>query len=105
MLLREKDKKRLCDIFSSVDEPYEIWAYGSRVNGTAHAGSDLDLVIRGVNLKEVPREVLTLLKQKITDSNIPILVDLFEWTSLPLSFQKNIMEEHEILFDNSSVVH
>ena len=104
MLLRDKDKKRLYEIFSSVDEPYEIWAYGSRVNGTAHAGSDLDLVIRSVNLKEVPREVVTMLKQKINDSNIPILVDLFEWTSLPLSFQKNIEEEHEILFDNSSVV-
>ena len=105
MLLREKDKKRLCEIFSSVDESYEVWAYGSRVNGTAHAGSDLDLVIRGVNLKEVPREVVKMLKQKINDSNIPILVDLFEWTSLPLSFQKNIEEEHEILFDNSSIVH
>ena len=24
-----------------------VWAYGSRVNGRCHAGSDLDLVIRG----------------------------------------------------------
>lgn len=24
----------------------EVWAYGSRVNGGAHEGSDLDLVLR-----------------------------------------------------------
>ena len=105
MLLREKDKKRLCEIFSSVDEPYEIWAYGSRVNGTAHAGSDLDLVVRGINLQEVPRKVISIMRQKITDSNIPILVDLFEWSTLPETFRKNIEEQHEILFSNIPVVY
>ena len=25
----------------------EVWAYGSRVNGRSHDGSDLDLVLRG----------------------------------------------------------
>ncbi len=45
MLLREKDKIRLLDIFSTANADMEIWAYGSRVNGDAHNGSDLDLVI------------------------------------------------------------
>lgn len=105
MLLKDKDKKRLHEIFSSFNESFEVWAYGSRVNGTAHEGSDLDLVVRGTNLQEVPRKVMIKMKQKITDSNIPILVDLFEWTSLPETFRKNIEAQHEILFINSSVVH
>ena len=32
----------------------EVWAYGSRVNGRSHDGSDLDLVLRGPGLKEIP---------------------------------------------------
>ena len=28
----------------------EVWAYGSRVDGRSHEGSDLDLVLRGADL-------------------------------------------------------
>ena len=45
MLLRQKDKQTLLQIFSTVVVPIEVWAYGSRVSGTAHEGSDLDLVV------------------------------------------------------------
>lgn len=65
MLLRTKDKDRLLEIFSSTDLPMEVWAYGSRVSGDAHDGSDLDLVIRSEKLEKVPINVLTKLKDKI----------------------------------------
>ena len=32
----------------------EVWAYGSRVSGHSHGGSDLDLVLRGPDLEEIP---------------------------------------------------
>ena len=32
----------------------EVWAYGSRVSGKSHDGSDLDLVLRGPGLNEIP---------------------------------------------------
>lgn len=32
----------------------EVWAYGSRVNGQSHDGSDLDLVLRSPDLQEIP---------------------------------------------------
>ncbi len=31
----------------------EVWAYGSRVNGQSHDGSDLDLVLRGSQFAEI----------------------------------------------------
>ena len=34
----------------------EVWAYGSRVNGTAHEASDLDLVLRSPTLEPLGRE-------------------------------------------------
>lgn len=98
MLLRDKDKVRLLNIFNTVDCSIEVWAYGSRVNGQAHEGSDLDLVIRTQDLQELPIDILMDLKEKIRESNIPIVVELFDWARLPESFHRNIEVEHEVLF-------
>ncbi len=100
MLLRNKDKQTLLRIFSSVNTPLEVWAYGSRVSGTAHGGSDLDLVIRTQTLKPLDTEVFTSLVEKIRESNIPILVELRDWAMLPESFHRNIEQQHEVLFTN-----
>lgn len=100
MLLREKDKQTLLNIFSSVNIPVQVWAYGSRVNGSAHEGSDLDLVIRNDSLSPLPIETFSSLREKISDSTIPILVELSDWSRLPLSFHQNIAEQYEVLFDN-----
>lgn len=100
MLLRDKDKQRLLEIFSTADLPIEVWAYGSRVTGTAHDGSDLDLVIRSQSGEKLPIELFSKLKEKIQYSNIPILVELFDWHRIPESFQRNIIQQHEVLFSN-----
>lgn len=100
MLLREKDKQILTQIFSSVTLPFEVWAYGSRVSGTAHSGSDLDLVICTPEKTKLPTDVLIGLNRMITESNIPILVQLFDWARLPESFQRNIEARHEVLYSN-----
>jgi len=100
MLLREKDKQTLLQIFSAVKLPIEVWAYGSRVNGKAHEGSDLDLVIRTSNLSSIPIDIFSSLYEKIKDSNIPILVELRDWVHLPASFHANIEQQYEPLFDN-----
>ena len=105
LLLRNKDKELLTEIFSSLDIPVEVWAYGSRVDGTAHEGSDLDLVIMGQNREKIPVETFLELKDKIRNSNIPILVDLFDWARLPESFHKNIEACHEVLFSSLVVVY
>ncbi|MDR1342792.1 MAG: nucleotidyltransferase domain-containing protein [Prevotellaceae bacterium] len=98
MLIREKDKEALQQIFSSAGQPFEVWAYGSRVDGSAHSGSDLDLVIRTGDLKPLPHDVFMALTEKIQDSTIPILVELRDWASLPENFRKNIAQQYEVLY-------
>ena len=100
MILRPKDKERLIHIFNTTTETIEVWAYGSRVNGDAHEGSDLDLVIRTLNLQPMPYPIFLELQEKIRDSNIPIVVELFDWARLPESFHKNILYQYEILYSN-----
>jgi len=98
MILREKDRLKLIEIFSEIPLSYEVWAYGSRVNGDAHSGSDLDLVIRTFDNEIFPNQFYHKLKENIRESNIPFLVDLFLWHQLPESFHKNIEIKHEVLF-------
>lgn len=100
MLLRDKDHQSLIQIFKTSPVPIIVWAYGSRVDGTAHEGSDLDLVIRTVDLSPLPAEILADLKEQIRESTIPILVDLFDWARLPISFHRNIEARHEVLFSS-----
>lgn len=100
MLLRPKDRESLLRIFSSAGVPLEVWAYGSRVTGTAHSGSDLDLAARSPDGQPLPRAVFNDLIEKIRESNIPILVDLRDWALLPESFRQNIERKHEVLFSN-----
>ncbi len=101
--LREKDKQILCDIANEVFEhTVEVWAYGSRVTGESHDGSDLDLVVRQEGLKMVNKNVFLRFKDMIQESNIPILVDLFNWGRLPKSFQENILTKYEVLFVKKS---
>lgn len=68
----------------------EAWAYGSRVNGHGHEGSDLDLALRGPGLKEIPAGRLADFKDAVYESRIPFLVDARDWARLPERFRQEI---------------
>lgn len=77
--------------------PYKtVWVYGSRIKGTAHEGSDLDLVV--MNDKEgITLEQLSSLRKAFSESNLPILIDILDWSSIPEEFRNEIKETHEVL--------
>ena len=68
----------------------DVWAYGSRVTGGAHEGSDLDLVLR--HPLDVTQDVdgVFELKAALQSSDLPMLVDVHVWSRLPASFHRNI---------------
>jgi predicted nucleotidyltransferase len=77
----------------------EVWAYGSRVTGTGHATSDLDLVVRHpADLKKRQGTAFWELKEAFSESNLPFLVDLLDWAALPPTFWPNIAENHLVLY-------
>ena len=75
----------------------EVWAYGSRVNGRSHDGSDLDLVLRGPELAEIDISQLADFIEALQDSTIPFLVEARDWARLPESFHREIEREHVVL--------
>ncbi len=98
MLLLPRHRTMLDEILGQVLPPAaEVWAYGSRVTGEAHEASDLDLVVRGPHLEALPFQRLSLLRDLLDDSNLPILVDIHDWATLPVSFHERILARYEVL--------
>lgn len=71
-----------------------VWAYGSRVQGTARPYSDLDLV---VFTTPEQRTLVTELKEALDKSNFPFLVDLLVWDELPKNFHRNITARYSVV--------
>ena len=88
----------LAGLFRKHLSDVEAWAYGSRVNGRSHDGSDLDLVLRGPGLKEIPFDRLTDFEEAVRESAIPFLVEARDWARLPERFHREIEREHVVVF-------
>lgn len=79
----------------------EVWAYGSRLNGRAHAASDLDLVVRDPVDPSRAQVTLGRLREALSESGLPILVDVLDWACLPESFREEISRAHVVVHSPS----
>lgn len=95
LFIKTKYLKMLLDIFKKYCPDAEIWAYGSRIKGNAHDGSDLDLVVKNFNSN---KSNIYELKNILSESNIPFLIDINEFDRFPKSFQDEILKEYIIIF-------
>lgn len=96
--LRPQDRQIIIDqAQEAFSQGTQIWAYGSRIKGTSHNGSDLDLVIRAAQDQTLDLEQLDNFKAALQESNIPILVQALSWQHMPQRFQAGILKQHEVL--------
>lgn len=72
-----------------------VWAFGSRVRGTAGPFSDLDLAI----LAEQPLDpaLRAALVEAFSESNLPFRVDVVEWAHASEGFRQIIQAQHVAL--------
>lgn len=75
----------------------EVLAYGSRVNGTSHEASDLDLVARNPRDEKQPLSGVADLREAFSESNLPIAVDILDWARIPESFRQEILRGGTVL--------
>lgn len=52
--------------------PYSFYAYGSRVKGTAHQFSDLDLCYQ----ENIPISITRKIREEFQESNLPFRVEI-----------------------------
>ncbi len=95
--LSERHRHMLRTLLTQHTPQAQVWAYGSRVRGQSHEGSDLDLVLRNrVNLTlDVPG--WDVLKLALQESELPMLVDVHVWSRLPQAFHANIEASYVVL--------
>lgn len=87
--------EKLIAIFDKYCKDAIIWAYGSRVCGDAHDGSDLDLVIKKFGQNDCS---LSQLKKYLQESNIPFFVDVIEYDNISESFKKEIEKKYIVIY-------
>ncbi len=75
----------------------EVWAYGSRVRGDNYEASDLDLVARFPPTEKRDFFRLSSVKEAFIDSNLPIIVQILDWESIPESFKNEILAGYVVV--------
>ena len=97
VLTRTAPKKDVCALLRTFVPAAQVWAYGSRISGKAHEGSDLDLVLRNPSALDNPSSEIDRLRTAFRESDIPILIDVHDWALLPEEFQKEIATRYVLL--------
>ena len=69
----------------------EVRAFGSRVNGQATRHSDLDLVV--VATSPLGLERMGALREAFQESDLPIRVDVMDWSELSEGFRSVVDRE------------
>jgi predicted nucleotidyltransferase len=67
-----------------------VWAYGSRVNGDHYDASDLDLVAHFPDNAARDLFRLSAVREAFSDSNLPIIVQIVDWSRIPQAFRNEI---------------
>jgi len=70
---------------------YKVFVYGSRADGTARVGSDFDVGL--VGKKEVPFGIISLVKEDLSNSNIPYFVDIVDFSKAKGGFKNQVVKE------------
>ena len=74
---------------------HDVWAFGSRVAGSAKEFSDLDLVIIGE--KPLSIAVHANLVDDFSESDLPYNVDVIDWATTDASFRQIIEQQYIVV--------
>ena len=99
LLLEHEYLEQIRELIKNYYPKALIWAYGSRVYGnerTAHSGSDLDLCVKDFGHEDGD---IFELREAFNESNIPFLIDIFEYDRLPNSFQEEISKKYIVFYE------
>ncbi|GHV10247.1 hypothetical protein AGMMS50229_21290 [Campylobacterota bacterium] len=73
LFIKQEYLAEICAIIKRLYPKAVVWAYGSRVGGDAHSGSDLDLSIKDFGQTDGS---IAKLKEAFEESKIPFLIDI-----------------------------
>lgn len=71
----------------------KVFAFGSRIKGTSQKYSDLDLALDAGH--SIDLSILTKIKQALSETNIPFLIDIVDYRSIHKDF-KSLIDKQKI---------
>jgi type I restriction enzyme S subunit len=74
---------------------YDVWAFGSRVKGTAKPFSDLDLAV--IAAEPLALDLRAALADEFSESDLPWKVDVVDWASTSDVFREVIKRDKVIV--------
>lgn len=77
---------------------YEVYFFGSRVKGTQHKFSDLDICLKAK--EEIPMQTIAELNEKFIESDLPFTIDLVDFCKIDNSFRESIKKQWVNLNDS-----
>ena len=92
-----KYKKKLIEIINKNLPGCKIYLFGSRARGDYSLGADIDLALDVGNPIDI--NIISELKDEISETNIPLFVDLVDLWSASEKFKKEV-ESQGILWEN-----
>ena len=93
--LDEKSMQSVKAILHEHAPDCKVLAFGSRVTGTAHKFSDLDLAL--ICDAPIDWRRIESLKDAFSESDLPIMVDILDWHTLSETFRTMIKDKFEVL--------
>ena len=94
--VEQRHYQAIKEILSSFLPYKKVIAYGSRVKWNASETSDLDLAVFNATDKQIYNA-----KEAFDESNIPFIVQILNWDTIPQDFKENIEQKYHILQDKS----
>lgn len=91
MFISQKHLREIRSVIYKLYPQAVVWAYGSRVDGSAHEASDLDLAV--VDFGRSDGDIM-ILRSAFRESNVPFSVDILDYKLLPKSFQEEISKNY-----------
>lgn len=83
------------DILQTHVPEHTVWAFGSRVRGTARQYSDLDLVV--ITRQPLSLDCLATLKEAFSESDLPWQVDVLDWATISATFGEHIKQRYIVI--------
>jgi predicted nucleotidyltransferase len=83
------------DILHQFLPNHEVWAFGSRVTGTAKKYSDLDITI--ITNQPLDFGVLGDIRDAFSKSDLPFKVDVVDWATTSTEFREIIKNKYQVI--------
>lgn len=93
--LQDSYRKQIIEAVNRHLSEAEVLIYGSRVKGTAKPYSDVDIIIK--SNRRINESVLADIRDELSDSDIPYIIDLSDWHSLSDAFKSVISDSCKLL--------